>query len=73
MGGLQIMTMPKKGLRKIVVDGKTYNYIIKKLLYGGHNNSRLTIESTNGNKYYSRSIIGEITPAMVEELIKENF
>jgi hypothetical protein len=67
------MTMPKKGLRKIVVDGKTYNYVIKKLLYGGSNNSRLTIESTNGNKYYSKTILDEITPAMVEELIKENF
>lgn len=63
------MTMPKKGLRKIVVDGKTYNYVIKKLLYGGHNNSRLTIELSDG-EYYSEDVSGEVTPSMIEKMIR---
>jgi len=67
------MTMPKKGLRKIVVGKQTYNYIIKPLFYGNSHSSRLTIESASGNKYYSKTIIDQITPAMIEELIKKNF
>lgn len=65
--------MPKKGLRKIVVNDQTYNYIIKPLTYGGSCNNRLTIESINGSKYYSVTIIDQITPVMVEKIIKENF
>ena len=68
------MAMPKKGLRKIVVDGKTYNYVIKKLLYGGSNDKRLTIELAGG-KYYSeviRDVVDSITPSMLEKIIKEN-
>lgn len=67
------MAMPKKGLRKIVVGGKTYNYIIKPLGYDSSLSNRLTIESANGNKYYSKSTDDIITPAVVEEIIKENF
>jgi hypothetical protein len=67
------MTMPKKGLRKIVVDNQVYNYVIKPLYYGSSHSNRLTIESANGNKYYSKTIVDQITPAMVEEVIKENF
>lgn len=68
------MTMPKKGLRKIVVDGKIYNYVIKKLLYGGSDDKRLTIELPSG-KYYSevmRDTVDSITPSMVKKIIKEN-
>lgn len=67
------MTMPKKGLRKIVVDGQTYNYVIKPLYYGSSHSNRLTIESINGNKYYSVTIIDQITPSMIEKIIRKNF
>jgi hypothetical protein len=73
MGGLQTMTMPKKGLRKIVVGNRVYHYVIKPLSYESSHSNRLTIESTNGNKYYSKTTDDVITPAMVEEIIKENF
>ena len=67
------MTMPKKGLRKIVVDGQTYNYVVKRLFKSFFNNKRLTIE-LGKNKYYSEDLIkvDEVTPAMVEEKIREN-
>jgi len=66
------MTMPKKGLRKIVVDGQTYNYVIKRIHHGGSNDKRLTIELSDG-EYYSEDIddmVDSITPSMVKKIIK---
>jgi hypothetical protein len=63
--------MPKKGLRKIVVDGREYNYVIKPLLYGGSNSGRVTVECDG--KYYSETIIDSITPSMVEQMIRREF
>ena len=63
------MTMPKKGLRKIVVDDKTYNYVIKRTLC----NRYLTIELSDG-EYYSEDIddtVDQITPSMIEKMIRE--
>ena len=63
------MTMPKKGLRKIVVDGKTYNYVIKRTLC----NRYLTIELSDG-EYYSEDIddtVDQITPSVIEKMIRE--
>lgn len=47
--------------------------MIKPLFYGSSYSNKLAIESVNGNKYYSETIIDQVTPAMVEKIIKENF
>jgi len=66
------MTMPKKGRRKIVVDGETCYYMIKPLIYGNENDcARLTIETSDGI-YISKQYQEAITPAMVEALILED-
>lgn len=68
------MTMPKKGLRKIVVDGQTYNYIIKPMFRRDPHNKRITIELAE-NEYYSEDIYDSddpITPAMIEKMIRKN-
>lgn len=70
------MTMPKKGVRKIVVDGKTYKYIIKP--YGSkswrfckYKPGVVTIESPEGKYYQDKNPLISITPAYVEKVIKE--
>ena len=66
--------MPKKGLRKIVVDGQTYNYIIKPLFRRDPHSKRITIELSK-DEYYSEDIRDSgdpITPSMIEEIIREN-
>jgi hypothetical protein len=67
------MAMPKKGLRKIVVDGKTYNYVIKRISRTDSINKRLTIELSAG-EYYSEDIedgVDQVTPSMIEKIIRE--
>lgn len=67
------MTMPKKGLRKIVVDEETYKYVVKPYeAWGNVRGGSVTIEKPDGT-YISRNIEGGVTPSMVEELIRENF
>ena len=72
------MAMPKKGTRKITVNGEVYKYIVK---YSRTNNgvlpiklARVTIESSDGTQYYiDRSENAKITPAYVRELIEKHF
>lgn len=71
--------MPKKSRRKIVVDGKTYYYVIKPKGDLGeydrkiNNYAKVTIQSPDGNSYYSAKLfnINDVTPSMVEKLIRE--
>lgn len=67
------MTMPKKGLRKIVVNGDTYNYVVKPYCYGSSHSNRLTIQSLDGKSFHSKDIVDQVTPSMVEHIIKEVF
>lgn len=71
------MTMPKKGSRKIVVDGVEYKYVVKP--YGSqswricnYSPGIVTIESPNGKYYKDQNPKSEITPAYVETLIREH-
>jgi len=72
------MTMPKKGIRKIVVRNKAFKYIIKPLYNHRSGDDspggRLTVESYDGNHYCSRDMRDQIiTPAIVRAYIEENF
>jgi hypothetical protein len=64
------MAMPKKGTRKIVVGGNTYNYVIKPEYFGNDSScgGRLTVEFPD-NRYESIKIEEAITPSMVEAFI----
>lgn len=69
------MTMPKKGTRKIIVDGVGYKYVIKKYdkrYCGGCHVDRavVTIEFPDGTYYKDTVPKFEITPAYVESLIR---
>jgi len=62
------MAMPKKGIRKIVVDGTTYKYMIKGI-YGGVS---LTIEMPDGT-YISRDFENTtITPSIIKQIIEKD-
>jgi len=72
------MTMPKKGIRKIVVRGKAFKYIIKPLYNHRSGDDspggRLTVESYDGKHYCSMDIKGKIiTPFMVRHYVEKNF
>lgn len=67
--------MPKKGIRKIIVDGVEYKYIVKP--YGSQSwricNYRpgiVTIEFPDGTYYKDTEPKSEITPSYVEALIR---
>jgi hypothetical protein len=65
------MAMPKKGLRKIIVDGKEYRYKTKPRVKLGpeSNGGRLTIEF--GRAFIQRDFEEAITPSMVAEFLKD--
>lgn len=66
--------MPKRGIRKIVVNNKTYKYVIK---FSGVDDdsmfltklARVTIESPEGKYYRDERERYRITPAYVKKLI----
>jgi len=66
------MTMPKKGIRKIVVDDKEFKYVVKPIFYGSCHTNRVTIESSDGSQYYSATKADQITPSMVKDMVRKN-
>lgn len=64
------MAMPKKGSRKIVVDGKEYQYRVKPSESGRKTCEGILTVQING-RYLSKAMGDRITPAMVEKFIKD--
>jgi hypothetical protein len=67
------MTIPKKGSRKIIVDGKEYRYSVKPTEAGRRDGSkRLTIQANSTYGTYAwRYFDNAVTPSMVERFIRE--
>lgn len=69
------MTMPKKGRRKIVVNNKTYYYVVKKTFehgYYGYKEATVTIQCPSGKFFSDPEEHLEITPSYIRKLIEEN-
>lgn len=66
------MTMPKKGIRKIVVDGRTYKYVIKPFSIGSAYAGHVTIQSADGKDYIRKHFNDIMTPAQIREIIEEH-
>jgi hypothetical protein len=66
------MTMPKKGVRKMVVGGRTYKYVIKPFSIGSQYSGHVTIESADGKDYIRRHFNDIMTPQQVREIIEEH-
>lgn len=68
------MTMPRKGVRKIIVNNKEYKYLVKfvRTDYGclPTNRAKVTIESPDGKYYKDSKEQFSITPAYVKKLIE---
>ena len=70
--------MPKKGTRRITVNGEVYKYIVK---YSRTNCgvlpvelAKVTVESPDGTQYYiDRTEKAKITPLYVKELIEKHY
>ena len=63
------MALPKKGSRKIVVDGKEYRYVVKSS-NSLDNGSKLVVQI---NGLYSSTLFdGGVTPSMVEKFIRNS-
>ena len=64
------MAMPKKGSRKIVVDGKEYRYVVKPSTIPGHEESggRLIVEV--GGVVRQKNFYNSVTPSKVELFIR---
>jgi len=72
------MAMPKKGVRKITVNGEVYRYVIKhsRTDYGAVpvELAKVTIESPDKTQYYiDRTEKAKITPSYVRGLIEKHF
>lgn len=65
------MAMPKKRVRKIVVGGITYKYVIKPFSIGVRYGGSITIEKPDGT-YISKGFDDLMTPSMVRQIIEEN-
>lgn len=67
------MAMPKKGVRKITVNGKVYKYLVKPsgTEYGCWpiELAKVTIESPEGKYFMDQEEKACITPSYVKELI----
>jgi len=68
--------LPKKGRRKIVVDGQTYYYFIKGLkddwyYTAGAPVARLTIQLSDKEYHTEEKIGGSFTPSYIAQVIKE--
>jgi len=66
------MTMPRKGRREIVINNKTYYYVVKKTYehgYYGTKKASVTIEGPDGKIYADKSQHYSIRPAYVRALI----
>ena len=68
--------LPKKGRRKIVVDGRTYYYFVKGLkdnyeTHYGAPVARLTIQIDEKHYHTEEQTGGSYTPSYVEKIIRE--
>lgn len=69
------MTMPRKGRRSIVVENKTYHYMIKVNSYDWYSDYKeasVTIEAPDGRIYSDKTRHESIIPSYVEKLIREH-
>ena len=68
------MTMPKKGLRKITVDGAEYKYVVKPLSIGSSYANTVTIQNAaNTRQFITDTIHDQVTPKMIEDLIRNEW
>jgi hypothetical protein len=65
------MTMPKKGTRKIVIDGEVYRFRVKTYDddYGSFDRNEVVIEKSDGTVFQDSTREEAVTPFIVESMI----